>query len=642
MIAIDQSPIGRTPRSNPATYIKVFDEIRRLYTQLPEAKAKGFEPGRFSFNVSGGRCEACEGNGSTRLEMDFLADIWVTCPVCEGHRFNRETLQVRYKGKSIAEVLEMDVQEALTHFENIPAIADKLRTLHEVGLDYVKLGQPSPTLSGGEAQRIKLARELVKKSTGRTLYLLDEPTTGLHFADIQLLLKVLHGFVEAGNTVLVVEHNTEVIKTADWIIDLGPEGGAGGGRIIATGTPEQVAENADSFTGRVLQRWLGKGAGQEAADGEKGRTDVPWPASQPLSHGQAASIAPRAELAKAIKVRGARQHNLKGIDVEIPRDQMTVCCGPSGSGKTSLAMDTIYAEGQRRYVESLSSYARQFVDKMQKPRLDHIEGLSPAIAIEQKHAGHSPRSTVGTVTEIYDYLRIMVSRLGQPHCPGCDLPVGTQTADEIIDKIMQRPAGTRLYLMAPLEIEVGEKYETFWEEMRAGRIRPRADRRPDPHARPAAADRPAAKAPRRSGHRPRHHPARRPAAGTRSRVAGSVENALAKGRGVLHVTEPCDDVPEPNWPVEIHSQHFACQKCGRSFEPLSPHNFSFNSPLGWCPACEGLGVQTGTNPAALLRDPKLSLAQGAVGLVARRVEPALRADAGELLARHRHTDRRSL
>ena len=191
MIAIDQSPIGRTPRSNPATYIKVFDDIRQLFTQLPEAKARGYKPGRFSFNVAGGRCEACEGNGSNRLEMDFLADIWVTCPVCEGHRFSRETLQIRYKGKSIAEVLEMDIQEALLHFENIPNIRHKLQTLHDVGLDYVKLGQPSPTLSGGEAQRIKLARELVKKSTGRTLYLLDEPTTGLHFADIQLLLKVL-------------------------------------------------------------------------------------------------------------------------------------------------------------------------------------------------------------------------------------------------------------------------------------------------------------------------------------------------------------------------------------------------------------------------------------------------------------------
>ena len=305
--------------------------------------------------------------------------------------------------------------------------------------------------------------------------------------------------------------------------------------------------------------------------------------------------------------------------MEIPRDQMTVCCGPSGSGKTSLAMDTIYAEGQRRYVESLSSYARQFVDKMQKPRLDHIEGLSPAIAIEQKHAGHSPRSTVGTVTEIYDYLRILVSRLGRPYCPGCDLPVGTQTADEIIDKIMQRPAGTRLYLMAPLEIEVGEKYEALWEEMRAaGYVRVRIDGQTHTLDQPPQID-------RRRKHRVEVVIDRvtiRPDG--RSRIAGSVENALAKGRGVLHVTEPRDDVPEPNWPVEVHSQHFACQKCGRSFETLSPHNFSFNSPLGWCPACEGLGVQTGTNPAALLRDPKLSLGPGRRGVVARRVEPALR------------------
>ncbi|HYO25277.1 MAG TPA: excinuclease ABC subunit UvrA, partial [Lacipirellulaceae bacterium] len=219
LIAIDQTPIGRTPRSNPATYIKVFDEIRDLYAQLPESKRRGYKPGRFSFNVVGGRCEACSGNGSTKLEMDFLADVWITCPVCQGHRFNHETLQVHFKGASIAEVLEMDIQQALEHFENVPQIRDRLATLHAVGLDYMKLGQPSPTLSGGEAQRVKLARELVKKSTGRTLYLLDEPTTGLHFADIELLLKVLHDFVDAGNTVLVVEHNLDVIKTADWIID---------------------------------------------------------------------------------------------------------------------------------------------------------------------------------------------------------------------------------------------------------------------------------------------------------------------------------------------------------------------------------------------------------------------------------------
>ncbi|MBL9080438.1 MAG: excinuclease ABC subunit UvrA, partial [Planctomycetales bacterium] len=256
LISIDQSPIGRTPRSNPSTYIKVFDDIRKLYTQLPEAKARGYQEGRFSFNVEGGRCEACEGNGSTRLEMDFLADVWVKCPVCDGHRFNRETLQIRFKGKNIAEVLEMDIQQALEHFENIPAVRHKLQTLHDVGLDYLKLGQPSPTLSGGEAQRVKLARELVKKSTGKTLYLLDEPTTGLHFADISLLLKVLHDFVDAGNTVLVVEHNLDVIKTADWIIDLGPDGGAGGGQIVAQGTPEEVAAVKESHTGQALKKFL--------------------------------------------------------------------------------------------------------------------------------------------------------------------------------------------------------------------------------------------------------------------------------------------------------------------------------------------------------------------------------------------------
>ncbi|MGD0655161.1 MAG: excinuclease ABC subunit UvrA, partial [Thermoguttaceae bacterium] len=602
MISIDQSPIGRTPRSNPATYIKVFDEIRRLYTQLPESKARGYKPGRFSFNVEGGRCEACQGNGSNRLEMDFLADIWVTCPVCEGHRFNRETLQIRFKGKSIAQVLEMDIQEALTHFENIPAIAHKLQTLHDVGLDYMKLGQPSPTLSGGEAQRIKLARELVKTATGRTLYLLDEPTTGLHFADIELLLKVLHGFVQAGNTVLVVEHNLEVIKTADWIIDLGPEGGKQGGLIIAQGTPEQIAKNENSYTGQVL-RHVFNGQGRETKDEEQTKR-----LARALVPGESAADS-RPHLATSIKIRGAKQHNLKDIDVDIPRDQLTVFCGPSGSGKSSLAMDTIYAEGQRRYVESLSAYARQFIDQMQKPRLDHIEGLSPAIAIEQKHGGHTPRSTVGTVTEIYDYLRILVSRLGVPHCPACDLPVGTQSADEIIAKIMDHPSGTKIYIMAPWEVHVGEHHETVWEEMRAlGYVRVRVDGQTYPLDNPPAID-------RRRKHNVEVVIDRltiRPDA--RSRIAGSMENALALGKGVMHVTYPREDQPETAWLTMVHSQHFVCERCGRSFEPLTPHNFSFNSPLGWCPGCEGLGVQTGTNPVMLLTDPKLTLAQGAVAL----------------------------
>ncbi|OYW16231.1 MAG: hypothetical protein B7Z55_14265, partial [Planctomycetales bacterium 12-60-4] len=251
-IDIDQSPIGRTPRSNPATYVKLFDLIRDLYTQLPDSKRRGFKPGRFSFNVEGGRCEACEGNGANKLEMDFLADIWVTCPVCQGRRFNKETLEVRFKGKNIAEVLDMDVQQALEHFDAIPKIKMLLQTLHDVGLDYLKLGQPSPTLSGGEAQRVKLAKELGKRSTGKTLYILDEPTTGLHFVDIEHLLRVLHGFVDVGNTVIVVEHNLDVIKTADWVIDLGPEGGSGGGQIVAMGTPEEIAACEASYTGQAL------------------------------------------------------------------------------------------------------------------------------------------------------------------------------------------------------------------------------------------------------------------------------------------------------------------------------------------------------------------------------------------------------
>jgi excinuclease ABC subunit A len=468
----------------------------------------------------------------------------------------------------------------------------------------MKLGQPSPTLSGGEAQRVKLARELVKKSTGRTLYLLDEPTTGLHFADIELLLKVLHDFVDAGNTVLVVEHNLEVIKTADWIIDLGPEGGQAGGEIVICGTPEEVAVCEKSHTGRVLKKLFE----EQGHFKQKGKADSLRKLSPPASLSKGEGRVFDGE-AKFLRVRGARQHNLKGVDVDIPRDKLTVFCGPSGSGKSSLAMDTIYAEGQRRYVESLSAYARQFVGQMQKPRIEHIEGLSPAIAIEQSHSGHTPRSTVGTVTEIYDYFRILMSRLAEPYCPTCDIPIGSQSADEIIAKIMDHPSGTKLFLLAPLEVHVGEKYESLWEELRAtGYVRVRIDGITYPLDTPPSID------------RRRKHSVQvvidrvtiRPDA--RSRIAGSIETALTLGRGVVHVSYPRDEMPEPKWETIIHSQHYSCDRCGRSFEPLTPHHFTFNSPLGWCPTCEGLGVQTGTNPASLLRDPKLTLAQGAVGL----------------------------
>jgi excinuclease ABC subunit A len=256
VIRIDQRPIGRTPRSNPVTYIKVFDEIRRFCAQLPEARMHGYKPGRFSFNVKGGRCESCQGDGVRKIEMHFLPDVYVRCEECAGRRFNEATLRVTYKGKSIADVLELTVREAAALFSAHPRIAAPLALLTDVGLDYLHLGQPSPTLSGGEAQRIKLARELAKRATGRTLYILDEPTTGLHFDDVRKLLGVLERLVDAGNTVIVIEHNLDVIKTADWIVDLGPEGGPDGGRLVAAGTPEGVAKCRASHTGRYLARAL--------------------------------------------------------------------------------------------------------------------------------------------------------------------------------------------------------------------------------------------------------------------------------------------------------------------------------------------------------------------------------------------------
>ena len=588
LIAIDQSPIGRTPRSNPGTYIKLFDEIRNLYAQLPESKKRGFKPGRFSFNVKEGRCAACEGNGANKLEMDFLADVWVTCAVCEGSRFGRETLQVRFKGKTIADVLEMDVQEAIKFFENQPKILNKLQTLHDVGLDYIKIGQPSPTLSGGEAQRIKLARELSKKSTGKTLYLLDEPTTGLHFADISMLLNVLHDFVDAGNTVLVVEHNLDVIKTADWIIDLGPEGGAGGGEIVIAGTPEAVANCKSSETGRILS----------------GSTTHRLDAQATAAKSKRKPTAPATE----ITIQGARQHNLKSVDARIPREKMSVFCGPSGSGKSSLAMDTIYAEGQRRYVESLSSYARQFVNQMQKPIVEHVDGLSPAIAIEQRTLGHSPRSTVGTVTEVYDYLRILMARLGTPYCPECDIPIGTQTSDQIVDKIMREEEGTRLFLMAPLTLDINTDPDSLIDDLKSnGYLRMRVDGqtfeiddlpvidRRKKQRLEIIVDRVVVKS------------------NSQSRIAESVEAALSIGKGLLHVAYPTEQ-PEAQWETAQHSQHLACESCGKSFPRLTPHHFSFNSAVGWCNDCEGLGTQRGANPEALIRDPSLSLAEGAIEL----------------------------
>jgi excinuclease ABC subunit A len=603
VIDIDQTPIGRTPRSNPATYIKVWDEIRQLYAAMTEAKLRGYDAGRFSFNREGGRCEACEGNGANKLEMDFLADVWVTCPICEGRRFNRETLQVKYRGKNIHEALEMEVAEAVSHFENVPKVAAMLRTLHDVGLDYIRLGQPSPTLSGGEAQRVKLAKELCRRGTGKTLYVLDEPTTGLHFEDIRKLLEVLHGFVDQGNTVLVIEHNLDVMKTADWLIDMGPEGGSGGGQVVCIGTPEVVAAHPESFTGAALRPVIHPGPLAVVGKKKSAKTKA-------LKELKATTPVLQAEATREfthLEVQGASQHNLKSVSARIPRNEMSVFSGPSGSGKSSLAMDTIYAEGQRRYVESLSSYARQFLGQVQKPRVEQITGLSPAIAIEQKTTSKSPRSTVGTITEVYDYLRIAYARLGQRHCPRCAIPIGTQSTDEIIEKITGLPEGTKVYIMAPIDRKGQEKYEAVWDEIRrAGFIRMRVDGKSYGVDEPPMID-----------HRRKHQvevivDRNVVKANTRGRIGEAVEQALSFGAGLLHLAYVNQDLDETEWKVERFSQHLACDECGRSYERLNPHNYSFNSPLGWCPTCEGLGFQRGANVDLLIGDPKLTLRQGVV------------------------------
>lgn len=408
IIRIDQSPIGKTPRSNPATYTKVFDHVRDLFATLPEALACGFDKSRFSFNLSGGRCEACEGAGLQETGMHFLGSVSIVCEECGGRRFNESTLAIRYRGKNICDVLEMSISESLTFFSHQPKITRILQVLTELGLGYLSLGQSSATLSGGEAQRVKLAAELSRPATGRTLYILDEPTSGLHMADIKILLECLDRLIDMGNTVIVVEHHPDVILRADHVIDLGPEGGEGGGSVTAAGAPETIALCQNSHTGAMLRERLARKKEEKP----------------PLTAHPAPSAAKTAPSAPApIRLEGVCTHNLKDIDLNIPLNTLTVITGVSGSGKSSLAFDTIFAEGRRRFLGGMSTYARYAPTDIGGGQFRAITGLPPTIAISQNRSriNHNPRSTVGTMTEIYDYLRLLFSRSGIPHCPVCRL-----------------------------------------------------------------------------------------------------------------------------------------------------------------------------------------------------------------------------
>ncbi|HAW45537.1 MAG TPA: excinuclease ABC subunit A, partial [Sutterella sp.] len=434
IVFVDQSALGRTSRSNPVSYVGAFDAIRKLFVKTETAQMRGYTPGTFSFNSGDGRCPVCGGNGFERVEMMFLSDVYLTCPECSGKRYRPEILEVTIRrGErtlNIADVLDLTVDTACELFADDKAVIRLLEPLRKVGLGYLKLGQPVPTLSGGEAQRLKIAGFLAQNETDRpSLYLFDEPTTGLHFADIAKLLASLNELVDAGHTVIVIEHNLDVIAQADWVVDLGPEGGDAGGTVVYEGSAKGLVRCERSHTAQALTRALEKV--QSVSSAEPSKAEKPY---------------------EAIEVRGAREHNLKNISVDIPHNRFTVVTGVSGSGKSTLAFDVIFKEGQRRYLESLNAYARSVVQPASKPEVDGIYGIAPTVAIEQRTSRGGVKSTVATMTEIYHFLRLLFVKLGTQYCPDCNLEVGTRTPEEIAHEIRKRHAGVGVKLYAPLVI----------------------------------------------------------------------------------------------------------------------------------------------------------------------------------------------
>ncbi len=432
VVMVDQSPLSRTPRSTPALYLGIFDGIRELFGMEDAAIAAGMSPSAFSFNSGQGRCDRCSGLGFEKVEMQFLSDLFLRCPECDGKRYQERVLAVRHRGKSIHDILEMTAREAIEFFGKGPrseSICGPLRILADVGLDYLKLGQPLNVLSGGESQRLKLAARLAGQEPGGALLIFDEPTTGLHIDDIAILLKAFRRLVEEGNSVVVIEHNLDVIKTADWIIDIGPEAGDEGGGIVVAGTPEEVASTENSHTGRYLRETL------------SGRLPLQLDQSMPK---------PPSPASGAIEIRGAREHNLKNVDLDIPRGGMTVVTGLSGSGKSTLAFDILFAEGQRRFLESMSPYARQFVEQLEKADVDRIEGLPPSVAIEQRITRGGGKSTVATVTEIHQFLRLLYSKLGTQHCPDCDVPVRKSSQTAVATELEAMAKEAPIELFAPV------------------------------------------------------------------------------------------------------------------------------------------------------------------------------------------------
>ncbi len=587
VVLVDQRPPSRTPRATPVTYLKAYDPIRKLFASQPLARQRGFTPSHFSYNSPEGRCPSCLGEGFQRVEMQFLSDVLLRCPECNGRRFKEDVLDITYKGKNISDVLEMTASEAIEFFGR-KDIAKALEPLLQVGLGYLKLGQPLSTLSGGEAQRLKLAMHL-KERRGKTLFIFDEPTIGLHPADVKKLLEAFDQLVQQGHTVLVVEHNPEVMKVSDWIIDLGPEGGDQGGWVVAEGRPEEVAIS-DTHTGRVLREYLQR-------------------EGVPLSRGEVPTR--RASTDGFIRIRGAREHNLKGLDVEIPRERIVAITGVSGSGKSTLAFDILFSEGQRRYLECLPNYIRQYLKIMDRPDVDSIEGIPPTVAIEQRMSQAGRRSTVATLTEIYHYLRLLWSKLGIQHCPGCGQPIRSETPQGILEEVLRRFRGKRVKVVAPLVLGRKGFHRELLQRLKRNGIN---EVLVDDQLLPLD---PLPRLERFKEH-------------TIEAVVGEVEvspemiemleRGLRWGKGWVRIMDPLGE-------SELFSTKLYCPRCHRGFEPLDPRLFSFNSPKGACPQCQGLGSFTDFSVELVVPDEGLPLKEA----FAPFEHPHLRREKGRLL-----------
>ncbi len=453
-VFVDQSPIGKTARSNPASYVGAWDEMRKLFAEAPLARERSYTAGMFSFNAGDGRCPTCGGSGFEHVEMQFLSDVYLRCPDCDGKRFRAEILEAKIvrgpRQLSVADVLELTVSEAATLFRDDREVMRALQPIVDVGLDYVRLGQPVPTLSGGEAQRLKLAGFLADAASGPRqpaakkgqLFLFDEPTTGLHFDDIAKLMRALRKLLDAGHSLMVIEHNLDVVRAADWIVDLGPEGGEGGGEVVCVGTPDDVKAHPTSLTGQALrdyERSLGLGEHRV----EEG---------VPLQWLVKAQRAPRPAVDESIRIVNAHEHNLKNLSVEIPRGKFSVITGVSGSGKSTLAFDILFNEGQRRYLESLNAYARSIVQPAGRPEVDAVYGIPPTVAIEQRLSRGGRKSTVATTTEVWHFLRLLWVKLGLQHCMHDGAPVRPQSAESIAAQLLRDHKGEHVGLLAPLVV----------------------------------------------------------------------------------------------------------------------------------------------------------------------------------------------